>query len=116
LVGCNRQQNTGLYGFDICSPVGISDVAVKFSDGSSWPIAYVGKSANVNDIPGPIPDAADIDWTDNSGAKHQQHVQLKPLPPPTASSYNEDERKIYFFIGPDNAVKLMGHDPLLTNK
>ena len=116
LLGCDRK--TEYYSFDIRSVTGSSGVTVKFSDGSAWPVGAAGIGKTVNDIPGPMPDTAEITWTDNNGAGHKQTVQITPLPPPTTTSTvgagAYAVRMIYFVIQADNTVKVMYHDPHFT--
>jgi hypothetical protein len=68
-------------------------------------------AATMSGIQGPIPDSVEVTWTSQDGRKHSCMVKVKPLPPPTNTSYDGKMRHIYFVIQPDNTVKFLNHDP-----
>jgi hypothetical protein len=93
----------------------LNDVSVTFSGGAgTWPLGVVSSGPGekmVAGLSGPVPDSADISWRDQGDAMHKQHLQITPLPPPTATSYSGAERDIYFIIEQDGSVKLVYHFP-----
>jgi hypothetical protein len=110
-AGCGGRHE--IYGFGLEFPPGVDRaVSVRFSDGNGWP--PVDNGGTIEMIPGPVPDWAEISWTDAAGHQHKQHIQLAPLPPPTATSYNGSERMVYFVIQKDNTVKFVNHEPEFT--
>jgi len=98
----------------------LTDVATTFPpDGNAhgtWRMGVLSASAiaTISTIPGAVPDKAEVTWTDAANVVHKERVQIRPLPPPTATSYNGTDREIYFVIQPDNTVKIVYHDPRFT--
>jgi hypothetical protein len=76
-------------------------------------MGYIGMNgfATIGVEAGPIPDAADISWTDAKGIAHLQHVSVAPLPAPTRTSFYASARIIAFVINADNSVTVVYHDP-----
>ena len=92
----------------------IPNLTVKFPGGRTWDMGAVGMDgfAAIGDPPPPIPDQADIAWTDADGHYFSRHLaNITPLPPPTRTSFAGQARIIAFVIKPDNTVIVVYHNP-----
>ena len=75
----------------------------------------IGSIAGMCAFAGPVPDAANISWTDAKGAPCRAHVRITPLPPPTRTSYMGSDRQIYIVIYGDGAAVVCYHNPGLQD-
>jgi hypothetical protein len=115
-AGCNRGDEWFDFGVTNLTGRYISSITIAFvGHGGTWPVGDINGGEpgvkGVGGIPGPIPDAADVSWTDASGSAHKQRVKIAPLPPPTETSYHGKGRCIYFVIQADGSARVMYHDP-----
>jgi len=112
-TGCN----THYFSFGVYNNTAsdFSDVKVVLGgNAGTWPIGNVvsGGLGCISMLPGSVPDSVDLAWTDPSGTVHSQHLQITPLPPPTATSYGGGgDREIYFEITADGKATVVYHDP-----
>jgi hypothetical protein len=112
-VGCSSADVNYDLGVYNPTPDNISSITVELDNGNTWPFANLGSNslATVNSQPGPIPDAADVSWTDAAGKAHHQHVQITPLPAPTKTSFSGPNRDFYLVFDAVGSVKVVYHDP-----
>ncbi len=97
------------------TPTPVPSFIVAFTGhGGTWDTGFCAVRCDkiVADNLGPVPDSADVTWTDGHGTVHRQHVKITPLPRPTSTSYNGRDRMICFVIHSDGTVSMIYHDPL----
>ena len=122
LSACSREPRADrCFGFDVYNNTiyRLDSVELRFLP-SGKPCSLgglgLGSTKGMGPLPGPVPDAVDVAWTERaSGKRHQAHAQITPLPPPTRTSYMGSVRQIYIVITSDDTVKVFGHCPDLRD-
>jgi len=111
-AGCPDSRH---FSFDIYNRSGgnLKTCSISFSgQGGNWPGGGIiaGGEPVVLGAPGPVPDSADLTWTDASGVNYSQHIQITPLPTPLAVDGSGDP-EIYFVIMANGRAVVCYHDP-----
>ncbi len=115
IPACSAREEFG-FGVENLTGTMVDNVAINYP-GHSIGIGALDSgpgAATYSGLVGRIPDAVEVGWTSQDGVMHAYPVRLKPLPPPTNTSYNGTERQLFFVIQPDNTVIFLNHHPRCT--
>ena len=122
LSACSRGSRPDrAFGFGVYNRTNyeMDDVVVRFIPrGGTFAMGGIGTqgAGSMEPYPGPVPDAAEIRWTEAPGTAHSVRVQITPLAPPTRTSYiGPGCRKIYFVVNGDSSVTVFSHHPGLPD-